>query len=40
VNIVVAVEEKDMYYAAMNEKACKLTSTGRFYWHLAKTEKL
>lgn len=40
VNIVVPVEAEHMYYAAMNEKACKLTSLGKFYWDLSKNDKL
>lgn len=40
VNIIIPEDEKDMYYAAMNEKACKLTSLGKFYWELAKNGKL
>lgn len=40
VNIIISVERKDMYYAAMDEKACKLTSLGKFYWELAKNGRL
>lgn len=40
VNIVVPVGTKDMYYAAMDEKACKLTLLGQFYWELAKNKRL
>jgi len=40
VNIIVPVGTKDMYYAAMEEKACKLTPLGQFYWELAKNKKL
>lgn len=40
VNIVVPVGRKDMYYAAMDEKACKLTPLGQFYWELTKNKKL
>ncbi len=40
VNIVVPIDEDHMYYAAMNETACKLTPLGRFYWELAKNKKL
>ena len=40
VNIVVPIDEDHMYYAAMNEKSCKLTPLGRFYWELAKNRKL
>ena len=40
VNLVVPVGEKDMYYAAMNEKSCKLTTLGQFYWNLSTSGKL
>ena len=40
VNIINPVGTKDMYYAAMNEKACELTALGKFYWELAKNKKL
>jgi len=40
VNIVIPIGVKDMYYAAMEEKACKLTSLGKFYWRLGKSGKL
>ena len=40
VNIVVPIGEDHMYYAAMNEKSCKLTPLGRFYWELANNNKL
>lgn len=30
------VGEEHMYYAAMNSKSCRLTRSGRFYWHLLK----
>jgi hypothetical protein len=39
VNIIIPVGAKDMYYSAMNEKACKLTPLGRFYWELAKNDR-
>lgn len=40
VNIIVPIDRKDMYYAAMDEKACKLTALGQFYWELAKNRRL
>jgi len=40
INLVVPIEEKDMYYAAMNEKACKLTPLGQFYWNLVSEGKI
>jgi len=33
-------EERYMYFAAMESKSCKLTSLGRFYWKLAKDNKI
>lgn len=40
VGLVVPVGEDYMYYAAINSKACKLTSLGHYYWALAKSGKL
>ena len=40
VNIIVPIGTKDMYYAAMDEKFCKLTPLGKFYWELAKNKRL
>ncbi len=40
VNLVVPIGVKDMYYAAMDEKACKLTPLVQFYWNLAHSGKL
>lgn len=40
VNIIEPVGTKDMYYAAIDEKACELTALGKFYWELAKNNKL
>ena len=34
------VEERHMYFAAMKSKSCKLTSLGKFYWKLAKENKI
>lgn len=38
--LLVPVGEKHLYYAAVNSKACKLTSLGRFYWELAKQGRI
>ena len=38
--LVVPVEEKHMYFAAMNSKPCKLTALGVHYWHLANSGKI
>jgi hypothetical protein len=36
VHLVVPVDAKYMYDAAMQSKACRLTASGRYYWRLAK----
>lgn len=36
VNLVVPVGEIHMYFAAMNNKSCKLTPLGMHYWNLVK----
>ena len=33
-NLVVPVGEEHMYYAAIHNKACKLTAQGQHYWNL------
>lgn len=38
--LVKPVDEKHMYYAAMNSKSCKLTALGYHYWRLVKENKL
>jgi hypothetical protein len=38
--LLVPVGEKHLYYAAVNSKACKLTTLGRFYWQLAKQGRI
>lgn len=38
VGLVVPCDEEHMYYAAMNSKACRLTSAGRHYWRLVKED--
>lgn len=40
VNLVVPVEEKHMYYAAMNSKGCKLTPLGIHYWNLVNKNRI
>ncbi|RPH33030.1 MAG: caspase family protein [Bacteroidales bacterium] len=40
IGLVVPVEEQFMYFAAMNSKACKLTSLGYHYWRLVKDNKI
>ena len=34
------IEERHMYFAAMESKSCKLTPIGRFYWQLASDNKI
>lgn len=40
VGLVVPVEAKHMFFAAMESKACKLTPLGQHYWRLAKKGKM
>lgn len=40
VNLVIPVEEKHMYYAAMNSKGCKLTPLGIHYWNLVNKNRI
>ena len=40
VNLVIPVDEEHMYYAAINEKSCKLTSKGVHYWNLVKNKRI
>lgn len=40
VGLVVPVDEKHMYHAAMNSKACKLTALGAHYWRLANNKSI
>jgi Caspase domain len=40
VGLVVPVEAKYMYYAAMESKSCKLTPLGHHYWGLAKKGRI
>lgn len=38
--LLIPVGEKHLYYAAVNSKACRLTTFGRFYWQLAKEGRI
>jgi hypothetical protein len=40
VGLVVPVDAKYMYFAAMESKACKLTPLGYHYWRLAKDNRI
>ena len=39
-NLVVPIGEEHMYYAAIHNKACKLTVQGQHYWELVKNNKI
>lgn len=38
IGLVIPVEEEHMYFAAMNSKACALTSIGKQYWRLVNNK--
>lgn len=38
--LVVPIDERFMYYAAMNSKSCRLTALGQRYWRLADEGRL
>lgn len=40
VNLLKPIDEDHMYYAAINCKACKLTSLGIHYWNLIKKDRI
>jgi hypothetical protein len=40
VHLVVPVNAKHMYDAAIESKACRLTPSGRYYWRLAKDNRI
>ena len=40
VHLVVPVKAQHMYDAAMNSKACRLTPSGRYYWRLARDNRI
>ncbi len=39
-SLVVPVGEEHMYYSALNNKSCKLTALGKYYWSQAKKGKI
>jgi hypothetical protein len=40
VHLVVPIDVEDMYYAAIQSKACRLTASGRYYWRLARDSRI
>jgi len=38
--LLVPHEAKSLYHAAILSKGCRLTTLGRWYWHLAKTRRI
>lgn len=38
--LLVPVDEEHMYFAAINNKSCVLTPLGKYYWKLAKENKI
>lgn len=40
VHLVVPIHTKHMYDAAMQSKGCRLTAAGRYYWRLAKNDRI
>lgn len=40
INLVVPVDAEHMYYAAMENKSCKLTILGEHYWNLISKERI
>jgi hypothetical protein len=40
VHLVVPIDAAHMYDAAMQSKACRLTASGRYYWRLAKDNRI
>lgn len=38
--LVVPVDAEHLYFAAINNKACRLTALGRFYWQLVKDDRI
>lgn len=40
VHLVTPLEVKYMYNAAMQSKACRLTAAGRYYWRLARDNRI
>lgn len=37
--LIQPIDAEHLYYAAMNNKSCKLTPLGKYYWRLAKLKK-
>ncbi len=40
VGLIIPVGTEDMYFAAIEHKACKLTALGQHYWHLVKQDRV
>jgi hypothetical protein len=40
VHLVVPVDAEHMYDAAMQSKSCRLTASGRYYWRMAKSNRI
>ena len=40
INLVVPVDAEHMYYAAIENKSCKLTILGEHYWNLIKNDRI
>jgi len=38
--LVEPVDSEHMYFAAMEDKACRLTPLGQHYWHMANKGRL
>ena len=40
IGFVEPVDEDHMYFAAMNQKACRLTAIGKYYWRLVSKRRI
>lgn len=40
VGLIIPVDEQHMYFAAMNNKSCRLTALGFHYWRLVKDKRI
>jgi hypothetical protein len=40
INLVVPVDAEHMYFAAMENKSCKLTILGEHYWNLISKDRI
>ena len=40
IGFVEPIDEKYMYFAAMNSKSCRLTALGKYYWRLVKFDQI